>query len=69
MPDDLTKSQRRLLKTIRQLTRKGGVPPSLTEIAEALGVTKATVQTQVRRMRERGRILPSNGTHRNIRVA
>lgn len=64
-----TKSQRRFLNTIRQLTRKsGGVPPSLNEIADALGVTKSTVQTHVRRMRQRDWILPSNGKHRNIRV-
>jgi transposase len=55
---------------IRRLTKKsGGVPPSLLELAAELGVTKATAQTQVRRMRENGWILPSNGTHRNIRVA
>jgi DNA-binding MarR family transcriptional regulator len=65
-----TASQKHFLSTIRRLTRKsGGVPPSLNEVAQALGVTKGTVSQLVRRMRERGWILPSNGTHRNIRVA
>ncbi|MFL6427806.1 MAG: LexA family protein [Acidobacteriaceae bacterium] len=65
-----TAHQRNFLNTIRRLTRKsGGLPPTLIELAEAIGVTKATVQTHVRRMRERGWILPSNGKYRNIRVA
>jgi Mn-dependent DtxR family transcriptional regulator len=67
--DDLSKSQMRLLKTISKLTRKEGVPPSLSEIAEALDITKPTAQSQIRRLRELGRILPSNGKYRNIRVA
>jgi DNA-binding MarR family transcriptional regulator len=65
-----TESQKRLLTTIRRLTKKsGGVPPSLNELADELGVTTGTVKQVVWRMRQRGWILPSNGIHRNIRVA
>lgn len=65
-----TASQKRFLRTIQKLTRQsGGVPPTLNEIARALGVTKGTVSQLVRRMRERGWILPANGTHRSVRVA
>jgi DNA-binding MarR family transcriptional regulator len=62
--------QRDILDAIERLTSESsGIPPSFNELAAELNITKATVQTQVRRMRESGLILPSNGTHRSIRIA
>ena len=64
----LTSTQLRCLIVIRDLTRKQGCPPSLSEIAEQMWITPNAVRFHVRNLTEKGYLQPWSGTSRKTRL-
>ena len=58
MPKPLTRNQRRVLRFIRNFSKKNGYSPSITEIAKHFGKSYGTIQPILRRMVEAGALAP-----------
>lgn len=65
---DLTSTQLRYLTAIRDITRKQGYPPSLSEIAERMGVRSSAVSYNIKNLTEKGYLEPWNGPSRKTRL-
>lgn len=63
-----TPAQARALSAIRALTRERGVPPTVQEIASALGIRGASVHEQIGKMAEKGLVRRSPGKARTLAV-
>ncbi len=69
MPITLYKRQKQILDFIKQYIQKNGLAPTLTEIANALGVSSlATVHEHLRAMEKKGVIKRFDGSVRGIEV-
>jgi len=69
MPITLYKRQKQILDFIKQYIQKNGLAPTLTEIANALGVSSlATVHEHLRTMEKKGVIKRFDGSVRGIEV-
>lgn len=70
--DQLATAARRRVETLdvirRHITDKG-YPPTLSEIAKATGVDRATVVVDVRVLAENGQIEVDKGVTRGVRIA
>jgi repressor LexA len=65
----LTTMQWRVLEAIKRSIAKRGFPPTLAELAEAVGMrSKASAVHQLRELERKGRIQRTAGTARGIRV-
>ena len=65
--DGLTRRQRQVLQVIREWTRKLGYPPTLREIAEAVGlVSTSSVAHQLRALEDKGYLRRDAGRPRAI---
>ena len=65
---NLTPSQMRVVEFIRRFGVKHGYAPTLDEIARHLGVIKATVQTYLRTLTEKGIIRRRKYAHRSLQI-
>lgn len=69
MPITLYRRQKQILDFIRQYVQKNGLAPTLTEIANALGVSSlATVHEHLKAMEKKGVIKRFNGSVRGIEI-
>lgn len=71
---ELTATQRRVLEAIVSLTEAAGMPPTLREIGDAVGMkSKSTVSHHVQSLEVAGRVVrrhgPGRAICRGIRVA
>ena len=64
----LTGKQRQVLEVIRRYIREHGTAPTLEELADSLGVSKATAQGYVRRLVEKGVLRRRRYEHRGIEI-
>ncbi len=69
MPVTLYRRQKQILDFIKQYVQKNGLAPTLTEIANALGVSSlATVHEHLKAMEKKGVIKRFNGSVRGIEI-
>jgi len=69
MPVTLYRRQKQILDFIKQYIQKNGLAPTLTEIANALGVSSlATVHEHLKAMEKKGVIKRFNGSVRGIEI-
>ncbi len=69
MPVTLYKRQKQILDFIKQYIQKNGLAPTLTEIANALGVSSlATVHEHLKAMEKKGVIKRFDGSVRGIEI-
>lgn len=67
--DGPTAAQRRLLSAVRALAdERAGVPPTIQELADRLGIKGASVHEQVRKLREKGLLHYEPNRARTIRI-
>jgi LexA DNA binding domain/KAP family P-loop domain len=68
-PDDLTRRQRDILKAVRKLTTEHGHPPSLREVAEAVGINSTgSLHYQYRELQKKGYLRYLNNNPRSVQV-
>jgi len=65
---NVTPKQLRVVRHIAEFIERHGCSPTLDEIAEALGVTKSTVQQYLQALEERGIISRARYSHRSIEI-
>jgi len=69
MPVTLYRRQKQILDFVKQYVQKNGLAPTLTEIANALGVSSlATVHEHLKAMEKKGVIKRFNGSVRGIEI-
>jgi DNA-binding MarR family transcriptional regulator len=64
----LTERQIATIHAIRAIQSRDGIPPSLDDIGEEMGVTKATAQYLVKTAIRKGLITKQPGKYRSIRL-
>lgn len=66
---EVTQHQLRTLRTIQRFINERGIPPTITDLAETLGVTRSTVQDQIAQLVKKGYLNKESGRARGITVA
>lgn len=66
----LTRAQHRLLTALRQRQEDGGLPPTLTELCQELGLSsKGSLHKQVQALVDAGLVEPMGGLARGVRLS
>lgn len=58
--------QRETLSAISDMNQKAGVPPSVRELADRLGISSTAAHARLDRLEEKGLLLPRAGRARNL---
>lgn len=66
---EVTQHQLRTLETIQRFIDERGIPPTITDLAETLGLTRSTVQDQITQLVKKGYLNKESGRARGITVA
>lgn len=66
---EVTQHQLRTLRTIQRFIDERGIPPTITDLAETLGLTRSTVQDQIAQLVKKGYLNKESGRARGITVA
>jgi repressor LexA len=69
MSDSDDSRDREIIDLITERSAANGVPPSVREIGEHLGIARGTVQYHLKRMADRGLLQRSPGVARGITIA
>jgi len=65
---ELTPAERRVLKSYRKVRREIGMPPTSTEIAEDLGITKQSAHEYMQRLEMKGVFTRSTRRSRSLEL-
>lgn len=65
---DLTEHQQRVLDTVNAYINEWGLPPTVRELADMLGVQTSAAHRALGRLRDAGRVEWDDGQHRSLRV-
>ena len=68
MRAELTKKQHKLLQVLRELKSRSGFPPSIREVAAALGVSAPTALERLRTLERKGKIRRTPGRARSFEL-
>jgi len=68
LPRELTEKQAEFLRVIRQFIAREGMSPTLAEMAAEAGISKATAQAYVRRLKAAGAVSQHKGKFRTVRL-
>lgn len=68
LPRELTGKQADFLRVIRQFIAREGMSPTLAEMAAEAGISKATAQAYVRRLKAAGVVSQRKGKFRTVRL-
>ena len=64
----LTEHQQRTLRVIRQYIEDNGIPPTVAELSEALGLTRSTIQDQIEQLVRKGYLNRETGRARSVSI-
>lgn len=65
---ELTPAERRVLKSYRKVRREIGMPPTSTEIAQDLGITKQSAHEYMQRLETKGVLTRSKRRSRSLEL-
>lgn len=66
---EVTQHQLRTLQTIQHFINERGIPPTIADLAETLGLTRSTVQDQIAQLVRKGYLNKEDGRARGITIA